>query len=156
VRDLKLLIIPVAAVLLSSFVMRKPTNWTNPDSELDRADTVTMSISAGQLCWREQCWEAHGNQHTPRGRFRIESSMSGKAFGADDLAVVLPFYTVPFESIPQDNPQYDPQDNRGMTWAIHEDNRSPGQIGSGCLLVSREDTIDIASKVQGATIIIGD
>lgn len=127
---------------------------------IDRPDDsafVIVSVSGEQLCYKEKCWEAYGNQFTPRGTYQIESPQKGRRMGfSDPNMFAMPFYTVASEDVSPENPMYDPNDRRPLAFSIHEDNRSAGAPGAGCLLVSREAMIELMEQVPGATIIIED
>jgi hypothetical protein len=134
-------------------------NRTNPDTELDRADTVRVSLSQGLMTWRDRSWPVVGSAHTPRGRFRIGEARSGKDFMIPDSPYFLPFRALPIAQMPRSNPQYQAAQRSGaamMADGIHKNNLRPGQVGAGCLLVSEGDLLDVTQLVQGATIVITD
>lgn len=134
-------------------------NLLNADTEIDRADSVLISVSTQQMRWKDSVWPVYANQHTPRGRFRVAAAEPSEQFGNAPGSIVLPFLVLPASQVPRDNPQYQSQLQDGvdfMAYAIHSDNRQPGAVGAGCILTDERSLVDMASKIQGATIVITD
>jgi hypothetical protein len=163
-----LLIIPFALLIGSTAVLAdqifSPSNAidvinrTNPRSPQDDADTVRFSVSSGVMTWRDKSWTVQGNQHTPRGRFRISDPKPGSDFMIPESSFFLAFKALPIAQTPRSHPQYRQAMASGAVatvWGIHKNNLQPGQIGAGCLLAADDaDLFEMSHLLPGATIVI--
>jgi hypothetical protein len=132
-------------------------NRVNPDSELDRADTVRVSLSQGRMMWRDRVWAVKGSVHTPIGRFRLSGVDSGASWNIPESAFVIPFSALKRSDIPRTHPYYTIINQRkepGTVFGIHKNNLRPGKVGAGCLLVSDSDLLEMSQTIPGATIVI--
>lgn len=134
-------------------------NATNPDTEIDRLDTVKVSLSAKTMTWRDRSWSVIGSIHTPQGRFRLGDARSGAEFRIPESQYFIPFRAVTIVQMDRSNPNYKAAKAAGVqgtVFGIHKNNLRPGAIGAGCLLAKEGDLLDMAQVLPGATIVITD
>ena len=134
-------------------------NRVNPDTEIDRADTVRVSLSSGVMTWRDRSWKVQGSIHTPTGRFRLSDADTGVNWRMPESAFFIPFKGMKRSEMPRSHPYYSIVHQRkepGTAFGIHKNNLQPGKVGAGCLLVSESDLLEMAQVLPGATIVITD
>ena len=134
-------------------------NQVNPDSAIDRLDSVKVSLSAESMTWRDRSWSVVGSAHTPRGRFRLGFALSGRDYQIPESQFFIPFKLEQIKNLRQGNPSIKAAKRLGFSetiFGIHKNNLRPNTIGAGCLLVSEIDLVEMAQLLPGATIVIVD
>ena len=134
-------------------------NQVNPDSDIDRIDTVRVSLSAETMNWRDRSWSVVGSAHTPRGRFRLGFALSGRDYQIPESQFFIPFKLENIKNLHPSNPSIKAAKRLGLNetiFGIHKNNLRPNTIGAGCLLVSDVDLVEMAQLLPGATIVITD